>query len=96
MRIVLNEPESGTELQLEVNKVDTSSGVGWSVLTPQKKKVLIKCREGLWTAEDDHSISQEFWQMVGNKIDQALEAGRTGNEISSANLRPKRARIVKN
>jgi len=95
MKIRLNEPESGTVLQLEVNKVDTSSGVGWSVLTPQKKKILIKFREGLWTAEDDHSVSQEFWQMVGNEIDQALEADRAGNAIPSANLRPKRARILK-
>ena len=43
-----------------------------------EKRVLIKFREGLWTAEDDHSISQEFWQMVGNEIDQALEADRAG------------------
>ena len=78
MKIRLNEPESGTVLQLEATKVDTSSGVGWSILTPQKKKVLIKFREGLWTAEYDHSISQEFWQMVGNEIDQALEADRAG------------------
>jgi len=60
-----------------------------------EKRVLIKFREGLWTAEYDHSISQEFWQMVGNEIDQALEADRAGHDRSSANLRPKRARILK-
>jgi len=37
MKIRLNEPESGTVLQLEATKVDTSSGVGWSILKPQKK-----------------------------------------------------------
>lgn len=95
MRIVLNETETDIELQLEVNKVDTPTGVGWSVLTSQGRTVLIKFRDGAWHAENENSISPEFWQMVGDEIEQVLGADCSAKEVSSANPRPKRARILK-
>jgi hypothetical protein len=95
MRIILNEPESGTELHLEVNKVDTPTGVGWSVLTPQGRTVIIKLIDGNWQAEDDQSISQEFWQMVGEEIGTVLATEHIASPTSSCNLHPKRARILK-
>ncbi|MES2267511.1 MAG: hypothetical protein V4520_12170 [Bacteroidota bacterium] len=73
MRIVLNETETGTELQLEAYKVDTPTGIGWSVLTPQGITVVIKLIDGSWQAADAPSISQEFWQLVGEEISRMLE-----------------------
>jgi hypothetical protein len=95
MRIVLNQTESGTELHLDVYKVDTPTGVGWSVLTPQGRNVLIKLIDGNWQAEDDQSISQEFWQMVGEEIGTVLATEHIASPTSSCNLHPKRARILK-
>jgi hypothetical protein len=95
MKITLNETETGTTLPLEVYKVDTPTGEGWSVLTPQGRKVLIKLRDGNWHAEDDHSITREFWQMVGEEISRTLEADQLATAIPSTIPRPKRARILK-
>ena len=95
MKITLNETETGTTLPLEVYKVDTPTGEGWSVLTPQGRKVLIKLRDGNWYAEDDHSITQEFWQMVGEEISRTLEADQLATVIPFTIPRPKRARILK-
>ncbi|EHQ30993.1 hypothetical protein BDD43_4981 [Mucilaginibacter gracilis] len=95
MKITLNETQTGTILELEVYKVDTPTGEGWSVLTPQGRKVVIKFRDGNWHAEDDHSITQEFWQMVGEEISRTLDENLLATIGPPSNPRPKRTRILK-
>ena len=51
MRITLKEPE----LELEVFKVDTPTGVGWCVILPDERKVLLKFHQGKWQTADNIS-----------------------------------------
>ena len=76
MRIILNETETGTDLQLEAHEVTTPTGMGWSVLSPQGISVVIKLIDGNWQAADAPSISQEFWQILGEEISRILDQGQ--------------------
>jgi hypothetical protein len=92
MRITLKEPE----LELEVHKVDTPTGVGWCVILPEERKMLIKFHNGKWETMDN--ASDQFVQAIGYEINQFLESDQSGRNYinySSLNQRPKRVRMVK-
>jgi hypothetical protein len=77
MKITLNEPGSGTLLELEVQKVDIPSGTGWYIITPKGRKVLIRSCNGEWLTDGENNISHEFWQTIGNEINKRLETERS-------------------
>ena len=91
MKIKLNEPVSGTLLELEVVRVDLPSGTGWSVHMADGKKVVITNYKGLWKTEEAGNISQEFWQVVGNEINRVLieEPQHTTITHTMVNTKPK-------
>ena len=92
MKITLKDPE----LELEVIKVDTPTGVGWCVLLPGERKILIKFNHGKW--ETDDNVSDQFVQAIGDEINQFLESDQPGKNCysySSLNQQPKRERMVK-
>ncbi|MCO5948632.1 hypothetical protein [Mucilaginibacter flavidus] len=99
MKITLKEPGSGSFLELEVYKMDTSIGIGWSVVLPKGKNVLIKFNNGEWETDEGNNMSHEFWQTVGNEINLLLEEERmTLNATRSHKAlvpRPKRTRMLK-
>lgn len=68
MKIVLNEPDSGTLLELDGAEVDIPSGTGWCVIMPKGRNVVIKFFDGEWKTDDESNISREFWQTIGNEI----------------------------
>ena len=96
MKIVLKEPGTCTLLELEVSKIDTPSGPGWSVITPGGRVVVIKFREGEWKTDSESNISYEFWQTVGNEITSLIGRERQSQNSLKTNTsepRPKRPRI---
>jgi len=97
MKIELNEPESGTLLELEVNKVDIPSGTGWSVSTPKGRKVVIKLCDGEWKTDGESNISHEFWQTIGQEITRLIRTEKQSQNSIKAILpsesRAKRPRI---
>jgi hypothetical protein len=92
MRITLKDPE----LELDVYKVDTPTGTGWSIIMPDDRKILAKYHNGKWEAND--VISEQFVQEIGYEINRILEAdqrAKLSKNHSILNRRPKRARILK-
>ena len=97
MKIKLNEPVSGTLLELEVVRVDLPSGTGWSVHMADGKKVVITYYKGLWKPNEISNISQEFWQVIGDEINHLLveeqQEKHTTITHTMVNTKPKRPRI---
>jgi len=92
MRITLKEPE----LELEVFKVDTPTGVGWCVILPDERKVLLKFHQGKWQTADN--ISNQFLQAIGYEIDRSIEDDQPENFRNGTDRRyqtHKRAHILK-
>lgn len=92
MKITLKEPE----LELEVIKVDTPTGVGWCVLLPEERKILIKFNHDKWETGDD--VSDEFVKAIGDEINKFLESDRPGknwNSDTSLNQQHQRVRLMK-
>lgn len=92
MKITLEDPE----LELEVNKVDTPTGIAWCVIMPNERKIIIKDHQGQWKTNE--VLSDQFVQLIGDEINRVLEAKQPENLVSSyslANPRPKRTRILK-
>jgi hypothetical protein len=97
MKIKLNEPVSGTLLELEVVRVDLPSGTGWSVHMADGKKVVITYYKGFWKPNEISNISQEFWQVIGDEINRLLveeqQEKHTTITHTMVNTKPKRPRI---
>jgi hypothetical protein len=92
MKITLKNPE----LTLEVVKVDTPTGVGWCVMLPEERKVLVKYHQGKWQTTEN--ISEQFLQAIGAEIDCFIESNqpeRFDNGNSPQKLMNKRPRLLK-
>ena len=100
MKIILNDPKSGTLLELDANKVDIATGTGWSIKFPTGKKVLLRFCDDAWiAADDDIGATQQYWQMVGEEISRSLMADMilciTNRNFTADRIRTKRKRVVK-
>lgn len=89
MIITLKEPE----LKLEINKLDMLSETGWSVVMPDKRKILIRLEQGKWHTADN--VSNQFVQALGEEIGRYIQAGEPAISNSLRKIKSKRVRILK-
>jgi hypothetical protein len=91
MKITLNDQE----LELQVNKVDTPTGTGWSICMRDERKLVIKFRQGKWETADN--VDDTFVQVIGREIDHFFNIDTSqdqGKSRQGLNPRPKRAGLL--
>ncbi len=68
MRIVVNEPATGSRLELNAVPEDYNGDQGWRILSPDKDSFVIVEKNGDWHVADETGIHPELIQAIGKAL----------------------------
>ena len=68
MKITINEPATGSRLDLDAQPEDYNGEQGWRILSPGKDSFVIIQQDGSWTVADDSDINPELIKEISNAL----------------------------
>ena len=69
MRIIVNEPVTNSELELNAEPEDYNGDQGWRIISPESKEsFVIVHKDGEWNVVDDDTINPEIVEVIGKAL----------------------------